>query len=71
VHPAENVGSGGAIERRLDEFMDADVYKFTGTSWSEFLNSPREYCDLLIKKSRKRQEAELKALHGKDKPPVT
>lgn len=72
LHPAENVSSGGAIELRMEQFVEADVYKYTGVTMLDFFNSPREYCDLMIKVAKKRQKAEIDAMTkgAGGKPPV-
>lgn len=64
LHPAEDVSTGGAIERRMEEFVEADVFKYTGMTMAEFFNSPREYCDLMIKVAKKRQKVDLAALQN-------
>lgn len=68
VHPAENVSSGGAIELRIEEFVNSDVTKYTGMSLMEFFNCPREYCDLILKAARKRQAKESAAMNNLPQP---
>jgi len=68
TNPVEDVSTGGAIELRIEEFINSDAPKYTGMSLTEFFNCPREYCDLILKAARKRQAKESQAMNNLPQP---
>jgi hypothetical protein len=60
MQPAENNSKGGKFEQRLEDFMAFDVLKYTGMSFKELLQWPRERVESVFEKCRQRQARDSK-----------
>lgn len=50
-HPAESVSVASIYHERYTEYRLSNVLKYTGVTWSDFLNYPHDHCDFLIEYS--------------------
>lgn len=60
MHWAENTDLDGRLYERMQQYMDRDVFKYFGESWSSFLNLPTHECMRMLEMCAKKQDSYLK-----------
>jgi hypothetical protein len=64
MHPKEDVLVGSLLYERLDQFIDKDVFKYTGLAWDRFLELPHYQCERILELCHKRKEDHRKSMNG-------
>lgn len=75
LHEAEDMSLADPYDRELDKFLNANVLKYTGTTWDKFLELPRDKCEKLLQRcdalaNKEAEEAEAAMQPVRDKLPT-
>jgi hypothetical protein len=75
LHEAEDLSLADPYERELDKYLNANVLKYTGTTWDSFLTLPRDKCEKLLTRcdalaNKEAEEAEAAMQPVRDKLPT-
>lgn len=75
LHEAEDLSIVDPFDRELDKYLNANVLKYTGTTFDAFLMLPRDKCDKLLKRcdklaTKEAEEAEAAMNPLRQKIPV-
>ena len=58
LHHSEDLSVGNPLYERMEQFLEKDIHKWFGLSWTEFINRPKHECDKLLELASKRQKSE-------------
>lgn len=75
LHEAEDMSLADPYDRELDKYLNANVLKYTGTTWDKFLELPRDKCEKLLLRcdalaNKEAEEAEAAMQPVRDKLPT-
>ena len=61
-HPKEENLLGSLLYERFDQFVEYDVFKYTGLSWDRFMEHEHHMCERILEKCLKKKNARDKDL---------